>query len=81
MDLLLERKDSLEGRIKAIVSELEGLSVGISGKLVDSEGYPRNDLDLYHIRELRNEYSRLQTDHKALMKAIEEELPKYFNKA
>lgn len=81
MDQLLKRKDLIESRVKAIAVELEELGIGLNGKLVDSEGYPRNDLDVYRIRELRNEHARLQTDHKTLMKEIEAELPKYFNKA
>lgn len=81
MDQLLSRKDALERRIKCIVSELDGLRVGINGRLLDAEGYPRNDIDLYHVRELRNEHAHLQTDHQALMKEIESQLPKYFNKA
>lgn len=80
MDQLLKRKDAIEGRVKSIVAELDEFGVGLGGKLVDGEGYPRNDIDVYRIRELRNEHARLQTDHKALMKEIEEELPKHFNK-
>ena len=78
MKSLLGRKSDIEARIKSIVEELDALGVGLRGKLVDDQGFPRNDLDLFKIRELRNEHARLQTDHLALMKEIEAELSKHF---
>jgi 26S proteasome regulatory subunit N4 len=78
MEDLIKKKDRIEARIKSINDELDSLGVGLRGKLVDDQGYPRNDIDLYQVRELRNEHARLQTDHVALMKEIEAELPKYF---
>jgi 26S proteasome regulatory subunit N4 len=78
MEALVRKKNGIEDKIKSIMYELDALGVGLKGKLVDEEGFPRNELDLYRIRELRNEHARLQTDHVALMKEIEAELPKYF---
>jgi 26S proteasome regulatory subunit N4 len=41
---------------------------------VDSEGFPRGDIDIYQIRTMRNKLCCLQTDHKRLMSRIEEGL-------
>jgi hypothetical protein len=39
--------------------------------LVDAEGYPRSDIDVYQVRHARAGIYRLQNDHKALMREIE----------
>jgi 26S proteasome regulatory subunit N4 len=44
---------------------------GLTGSLVDSQGYPRADLDLYQVRQQRQRVNCLRNDHKALMKEIE----------
>eukprot|EP00940_MAST-03C_sp_MAST-3C-sp2_P000898 g898.t1 len=49
---------------------------GLKGNLVDSEGFPRSDIDIHAIRIIRNERARMQTDHKIVMKQIEENLHK-----
>jgi len=48
----------------------------MDGPLVDSEGFPRSDIDVYSCRHARNKISCLQNDHIALMNEIEEELNK-----
>jgi len=47
---------------------------GIKTPLVDSEGFPRADVDIMYVRTQRNRLAVLNTDHKALMKQIEAEL-------
>lgn len=42
------------------------------GPLVDSEGFPRNDIDTYKVRQARQQIICLQNNHKALMKEIEQ---------
>nr|KAF6311919.1 hypothetical protein mPipKuh1_009107 [Pipistrellus kuhlii] len=42
--------------------------------LVDCEGYPRSDVDLYQVRTARHNIACLQNDHKAVMKQVEEAL-------
>ena len=72
----LERQRlALEDEAAAIVSELDGLGVGLKDSLVDAEGYPRADLDLYRVRSQRGRHASIRTDHKALMKRIEVLLP------
>jgi len=48
--------------------------VGLSGPLVDNDGYPREDIDVYVVRHARHRIICLQNDHKALIKEIEEGL-------
>jgi 26S proteasome non-ATPase regulatory subunit 9 len=45
---------------------------GVSGLLVDDEGFPRGDIDLYAVRQARNKYVCAQTDHIEVMKKIEQ---------
>ena len=72
----LERQRlALEDEAAAIVNELDGLGVGLKDALVDAEGYPRADLDLYRVRSQRGRHATIRTDHKALMKKIEVLLP------
>ena len=41
---------------------------GVKGSLVDAEGFPRADIDLFEVRKLRNRLACLQTDHCNIMK-------------
>ncbi|NXC18243.1 PSMD9 ATPase, partial [Corythaeola cristata] len=52
---LVKRKDELEAQIKAYYELLEGQKgVGMSEPLVDAEGFPRDDIDLYQVRTARH---------------------------
>ena len=53
--------------------QLLGLGMpGVSGPLVDDEGFPRGDIDLYAVRQARNKYVCAQTDHIEIMRKIEQ---------
>jgi 26S proteasome non-ATPase regulatory subunit 9 len=77
---LMESKDSIEAEITALAEDLsspgaEGAPpAGIKGSLVDNEGFPRADIDCYAVRNKRQRLNCLQTDHRQLMKQIEEAL-------
>ncbi|XP_075882003.1 26S proteasome non-ATPase regulatory subunit 9 [Nelusetta ayraudi] len=73
---LIKRKDDIEEQIKAYYDVLEDQGVGLQGPLVDEEGFPRADVNLYQIRGARHNISCLQNDHKAIMVEIEEALHK-----
>lgn len=45
--------------------------MGIDTPLVDADGYPRNDIDLYRARTLRGRLAQIRTDHQQLMQTIE----------
>ncbi|XP_016074530.1 PREDICTED: 26S proteasome non-ATPase regulatory subunit 9 [Miniopterus natalensis] len=72
---LIRRKEEIEAQIKANYGVLESLKgVGMNEPLVDCEGYPRSDVDLYQVRTARHNIVCLQNDHKAVMKQVEEAL-------
>ncbi|XP_063820546.1 26S proteasome non-ATPase regulatory subunit 9 [Pseudophryne corroboree] len=72
---LIARKDEIEAQIKAYYEVLEDQkNVGLEGPLVDIEGYPRADVDIYQVRTARHNIICLQNDHKTIMKEIEEAL-------
>lgn len=73
---LVKKKDEIEEQIKAYYDVLEDQGVGVGDPLVDEEGYPRADVNLYQIRTARHNISCLQNDHKAIMAEIEEALHK-----
>ncbi|KAK3514458.1 hypothetical protein QTP70_018702, partial [Hemibagrus guttatus] len=74
---LIKKKDEIEEQIKAYYEVLEDQGdVGMNAPLVDVEGYPRADVDLFQIRTARHSISCLQNDHKAIMVEIEEALHK-----
>uniref|UniRef100_A0A8C3WZG6 26S proteasome non-ATPase regulatory subunit 9 n=1 Tax=Catagonus wagneri TaxID=51154 RepID=A0A8C3WZG6_9CETA len=72
---LIRRKEEIEAQIKANYDVLESQKgVGMNEPLVDCEGYPRSDVDLYQVRTARHNIVCLQNDHKAVMKQVEEAL-------
>ncbi|XP_047035686.1 26S proteasome non-ATPase regulatory subunit 9 [Helicoverpa zea] len=71
---LIEDKDKIESEIREHTAVLETNNVGMDDPLVDSEGFPRNDIDVYKVRHARHRIICLQNDHKSLMKLIEKGL-------
>lgn len=72
---LIRRKEEIEALIKANYDVLESQKdVGMNEPLVDCEGYPRSDVDLYQVRTARHNIVCLQNDHKAVMKQVEDAL-------
>ena len=45
--------------------------MGINTPLVDREGYPRADIDVFRARTLRKRFIEVQNDYKAMQKKIE----------
>jgi len=62
----------MEAEALAITSELNSGDnpPGVSSSLVDAEGFPRGDIDIYHVRSLRNRLAILQTDHRSVMRQV-----------
>ncbi|XP_060825886.1 26S proteasome non-ATPase regulatory subunit 9 [Bombus pascuorum] len=71
---LMKDKDKIESDLKALKEILDINHVGMDDPLVDCEGYPRNDIDVYQVRHVRHKIICLRNDHKTLMKKIEEGL-------
>nr|CAD7576342.1 unnamed protein product [Timema californicum] len=70
IETILDRDCSAaeDGEIKVRISN----RVDMQESLVDSEGYPRQDIDVYQVRHARHKIICLLNDHKAIMKEIEE---------
>mmetsp|Transcript_230 Transcript_230/g.432 ORF Transcript_230/g.432 Transcript_230/m.432 type:complete len:288 (-) Transcript_230:614-1477(-) len=74
------RREALESEASAITSELTsplesgGPPMGVDTPLVDSDGYPRSDIDVYRARTLRGRLATIGTDHKQIMCDIEMKL-------
>lgn len=72
----VKAKQAIEEEIEAFVAELtSGNNPGLNGPLVDAEGFPRADIDVYRVRQLRHSLVVKQTDHQLIMKKIEALLP------
>uniref|UniRef100_M4C5J2 Nas2 N-terminal domain-containing protein n=1 Tax=Hyaloperonospora arabidopsidis (strain Emoy2) TaxID=559515 RepID=M4C5J2_HYAAE len=78
-EIAAKTKQVIEEEIAAYVAELtSGQNPGVTGPLVDAEGFPRADVDVYRVRHVRHLLARKQTDHKQVMRTIEELLPQVF---
>uniref|UniRef100_U5ER96 26S proteasome non-ATPase regulatory subunit 9 n=1 Tax=Corethrella appendiculata TaxID=1370023 RepID=U5ER96_9DIPT len=71
---LIDKRDKLDQEMKELFSVLESNHVDMNDSLVDADGYPRNDVDVYQIRNARHKIICLRNDRKALMKQIEDGL-------
>jgi len=85
-----ERRQAMEEEANAIIDELtssppptdDGNTVkpmGISTPLVDEEGYPRADVDVYRARHLRKRLNEFKFDHTLIKKKIEETMMQQIN--
>ncbi|GAW80645.1 26S proteasome regulatory subunit p27 [Plasmodium gonderi] len=74
---LVKKREEIECEIKANMDFLESpenKNVGMYEKLIDREGFPRNDIDIYAIRVARNKIICLKNDYLDINKRIEEYL-------
>ncbi|KAI8994136.1 hypothetical protein BD414DRAFT_457638 [Trametes punicea] len=67
---LMARKDAIEAEMEAQFSILQSNSVTMDTPLVDSEGFPRADIDIWAVRHARVRIIELRNDHKGLMDQI-----------
>ncbi|OQS03530.1 Multidrug/Oligosaccharidyl-lipid/Polysaccharide (MOP) Flippase Superfamily [Thraustotheca clavata] len=69
-----KQRAALEAEAAAIVEELTSGTnpPGLKGPLVDAEGFPRSDIDVYMVRHKRHRFACLQTDISLVMKEIED---------
>ncbi|TGZ57020.1 26S proteasome non-ATPase regulatory subunit 9 [Temnothorax longispinosus] len=71
---LMKEKDKIESDLRALKEVLDSNHIGMDEPLVDSEGYPRQDINVYQVRHTRHKIICLRNDHKDVMKKIEEGL-------
>lgn len=76
------KKKSLESEGEAIISELTsktdggGEPMGMNTPLVDRDGYPRSDIDIFRARTLRRRLAEIKTDRSTMLVDIEKKLQK-----
>ncbi|XP_030036762.2 26S proteasome non-ATPase regulatory subunit 9 [Manduca sexta] len=71
---LMDEKEKIVAEIYNQRAILEANHVGMDEPLVDADGFPRNDIDVYKVRHARHRIICLQNDHKNIMKKIEKGL-------
>jgi 26S proteasome regulatory subunit N4 len=72
---MLVKKTEIEQELADLgkILDMEN-SIGMHGPLIDAEGYPRADIDIYKVRMTRQKINCLQNDYTALLNRIEKEL-------
>jgi 26S proteasome non-ATPase regulatory subunit 9 len=70
-------RNKIESDIKEFMEILDTHGVGMKEPLVDAEGFPRSDIDVYTIRTARNKIITLENDCRAVMKTIEKKLEEF----
>ncbi|KAI9598366.1 hypothetical protein BDF19DRAFT_432270 [Syncephalis fuscata] len=71
---LLKQKDEVEAEIRKQEALLNEHRVGMHEPLVDREGYPRADIDVYSARKIRVRIIELRNDLRDCMACIEKAL-------
>jgi 26S proteasome non-ATPase regulatory subunit 9 len=84
LEILMLQRDTLEMEANAIASELTSPGpngeppIGLKDPLVDKEGFPRGDIDLYNARSKRQRLAVINNDYRSIMKEIEKEVSLQF---
>ncbi|KAI8092732.1 26S proteasome non-ATPase regulatory subunit 9-like protein [Halteromyces radiatus] len=68
---LMQKQDQLLIRLRGLEEELQTQGIGMDEPLIDSQGYPRSDIDVAAARHTRNQVYHLRNDHKKVMAEIE----------
>lgn len=68
--VLIARKENIEAEIEAQISVLKANSSTLQSPLVDQDGFPRADIDIYAVRGARVRIIELRNDLDAVMNAI-----------
>lgn len=71
------QKREIENKIAAQKAILDANNVGMNEPLVDSQGFPRSDIDVYKVRHARHNIICFMNDHKAIMRDIENALHRF----
>ncbi|RDY06453.1 26S proteasome non-ATPase regulatory subunit 9, partial [Mucuna pruriens] len=72
---LMDKRSALEAEMNAIIARLSQPGApGLSGNLVDSEGFPRSDVDIPVVRAQRRRLSELRNDHKEITEKINQNI-------
>ncbi|GAB2216628.1 hypothetical protein Droror1_Dr00024404 [Drosera rotundifolia] len=72
---LMDKRSAIESEMNSIIDRLSVPGgPGISGNLLDSEGFPRDDIDIPAVRADRNRLAALKNDHKDLTERIDKNI-------
>ncbi|XP_023545321.1 26S proteasome non-ATPase regulatory subunit 9-like [Cucurbita pepo subsp. pepo] len=72
---LMQKRSAIEAQMDAIISRLcQPGGPGLSGNLVDSEGFPRSDIDIPVIRSERRQLTELRNDHTEITEKINQNI-------
>lgn len=67
---LMARKDAIEEQMDAQFAILQSNGVNMDSPLVDPDGFPRADIDIWAVRHARVKVIELRNDRDALMNEI-----------
>lgn len=76
---LVRAKDAIEAEINLQLSILRANNCDMTTPLVDPEGFPRADLDIYAIRSARARIVELRNDLKLTMNEVDKALQKVYD--
>jgi len=68
---LITTKEKMEDELKALMEVLESNNTNLTESLVDQEGFPRSDIDVYQVRNARSKIICLKNDLREITKQIE----------
>nr|XP_043635245.1 26S proteasome non-ATPase regulatory subunit 9 [Erigeron canadensis] len=72
---LMDKRSDLETEMNIIIERLtQPGAPGLSGNLVDSEGFPRSDIDIPVVRADRSRLAGLRNDHKDITEKISQNI-------
>ncbi|XP_043698535.1 26S proteasome non-ATPase regulatory subunit 9 [Telopea speciosissima] len=72
---LMEQREAMEREMNDIIARLcQSGGPGISGNLVDEEGFPRSDIDIPAVRADRHRLAELRNEHEDITDKINENL-------
>lgn len=72
---LMDKRSEIEAEMNVIVSRLcQPGGPGLQGNLLDPQGFPRADIDIFQVRGDRHRLSVLRNDHTSITKQIEKNI-------
>lgn len=76
---LIKQKDEIEVQLQNYMSILKANNCSMSTPLVDAEGFPRDDIDIYAVRGARVRIIELKNDLSDIMKEIAKALENVYD--
>ena len=74
LNTLINHRKDIEQQLDGLYQVLQSQRVSMEDPLVDAEGFPRADVDVYQVRTARRDIIRLRNDHKHVSEAIHQAL-------